>query len=736
MVVLRLHFHEPLWLSTTLLFLLVAASSDQLDSSGCVRHCGDIDILYPFGLTEKCCLDHNFLIQCDNSSGHPTPLIGTNNLTVTRISAERSEMSIQFDVTRDCYTKSGDQIPSNKSVATLTPPNTMFTFSHKNIFTVVGCESYSYLNAYDYNNQRNFLILETMCSSLEVVESGSCSGLGCAQRPSLYGRLQNITLEAYSFNKHKYTRDFNNCSYAFIVDKSQFNFSRNYVTNFPQEKLPLLLDWAISQEYDTCGKNSRRQGLEDGSGYYYCLCKDGFQGNPYQPDGCKDINECENPSLNNCSETRYCINMRGSYTCSCPSWFKGDGRRGGTGCKDQLPGIKAAIGVAIGFITLLISGTWIYLVSKQRRLIKLKEKFFRQNGGIILQQQLSRRNDTNEMAKIFTELELKKATNNYNESTIIGKGGFGIVYKGTLPDNRIVAIKKSKIMNQTQIKQFINEVVVLSQINHRNVVKLLGCCLETEVPLLVYEFVPNGNLFEHIHNRDKAYNFPWATRLGIAAETAGALSYLHSAASTPIIHRDVKSSNILLDNSMTAKVSDFGASRLIPLGQTEVATLVQGTLGYLDPEYLQTNQLTEKSDVYSFGVVLVELLTGEKALSFNRPEEKRNLAMHFLYSLVEGKLYEMLESRMVNEENREQLKEVAGLAKRCLSLKGEDRPTMKEVAMELEGIRRTERHPWVKTELNLEETESLLNDQTSNAYKDYYGKSVSHDAITLDFSGR
>ncbi|KAH7547586.1 hypothetical protein FEM48_Zijuj01G0325500 [Ziziphus jujuba var. spinosa] len=380
--------------------IAIAASGDQLDLSGCVRHCGDIDIPYPFGLTEKCCLDHNFLIQCDNSSGHPTPLIGTNNLTVTRISAERSEMSIQFDVTRDCYTKSGDQIPSNKSVATLTPPNTMFTFSHKNMFTVVGCESYSYLSAYDYNNQRYFFILATMCSSLEVVESGSCSDLGCVQRPSFYGRLQNITLEAYSFNKHKYTRDFNNCSYAFIVDKNQFNFSRNYVTNFPQEKLPLVLDWAISQEYDTCGKNSRTQGLDDGSGYYYCLCKDGFQGNPYQPDGCKDINECENPSLNNCSKTQYCINMQGSYTCSCPSWFKGDGRRGGTGCKNQLPGIRAAIGIAIGFITLLISGTWIYLVSKHRRLIKLKEKFFRQNGGIILQQ------DTNEMAKIFTDVTI------------------------------------------------------------------------------------------------------------------------------------------------------------------------------------------------------------------------------------------------------------------------------------------------------------------------------------------
>nr|XP_048324835.1 wall-associated receptor kinase 5-like [Ziziphus jujuba var. spinosa] len=217
---------------------------------------------------------------------------------------------------------------------------------------------------------------------------------------------------------------------------------------------------------------------------------------------------------------------------------------------------------------------------------------------------------------------------------------------------------------------------------------------------------------EDIHNRDKASNFLWETRLGIVAETARALSCLHSAASTPIIHRDVKSSNILLDNSMTAKVLDFGPSRLIPLGQTEAATMVQGTLGYLDPEYLQTNQLTEKSDVYSFGVVLVEILMGKKAVSVNRPEEERNLAMHFLYSLLEDRLYEILESHTVNEENREQLKEVAELARRCLSVKGEDRPTMKEVAMELEGIRRTEKHPWVKTELNLEETENLLNDQT------------------------
>ena len=243
------------------------------------------------------------------------------------------------------------------------------------------------------------------------------------------------------------------------------------------------------------------------------------------------------------------------------------------------------IGIGICIIAMLVCSSSLYLIVNQRKLMKIKQRFFRQNGGLILQQQLSRQDNSTNMVKIFTTEELEKATNNYDENLIIGRGGFGTVYKGFLPDDRIVAIKKSKIVDESQIEQFINELVVLSQINHTNVVKLLGCCLETQVPLLVYEFVPNGTLFEYIHHESKVSIVPWETCLRIATESTEALLYLHSSTSPPIIHRDVKSSNILLDGKHIAKVSDFGESRLVPLDQTQAkATMVQGTFGYLDPE--------------------------------------------------------------------------------------------------------------------------------------------------------
>ncbi|KAF5467854.1 hypothetical protein F2P56_012066, partial [Juglans regia] len=212
-------------------------------------------------------------------------------------------------------------------------------------------------------------------------------------------------------------------------------------------------------------------------------------------------------------------------------------------------------------------------------------------------------------------------------------------------------------------------------------------CLETEVPLLVYEFVPNGTLSKYLSDQTEEFPLTWNMRLRIATEIVGALYYLHSAgASLPIYHRDIKSTNILLDDKYRAKVADFGTSRSIAIDQTHLTTLVHGTFGYLDPEYFQSSKFTEKSDVYSFGVVLVELLTGEKAISLTRAPEAKSIAMYFINSMEENNLFHILDERILKEAVKEELITVANLAKRCLNLDGKKRPSMKEVSMELEVV--------------------------------------------------
>ncbi|KAK2638848.1 hypothetical protein Ddye_026643 [Dipteronia dyeriana] len=328
---------------------------------------------------------------------------------------------------------------------------------------------------------------------------------------------------------------------------------------------------------------------------------------------------------------------------------------------------------------------------KRRNKIKLKEKYFKQNGGLLLKQQLTTFDGSVDTRKLFNSKELDKATDHFNIDRILGQGGQGTVYKGMLADGRIVAVKKSKAVDKAKLQEFINEVVILSQINHRNVVKLLGCCLETEVPLLVYEFIQNGTLFHYLHDQNENLPFTWDMRLRIAIEIAGALSYLHSSASIPIYHRDIKTSNILLDDKYRAKVADFGTSRSIPIDDTHLTTKVQGTLGYFDPDYFQSNQFTDKSDIYSFGVVLVELLTGQKPIFSTMTEEGRSLASYFINSMEENKVCDILDAQ-VKLGKEEEIMVMANLAIRCLNLQGKQRPTMREVAMELERIRTLEKN--------------------------------------------
>ncbi|KAL0556263.1 hypothetical protein IC582_004775 [Cucumis melo] len=678
---------------TVIIILSTPASAVSLAKPGCDEWCGDLRIPYPYGVKEGCYLNQTFLITCDKAFSPPKAFLMDTNISVTNISLN-GELHMLQPIVRYCHEGvqlgGGSFIPN---ITNLTAPPTLSIADGKNKFIAIGCSTFGLFTGMLKGSE--FLTgCVALCTNNSSIVDGSCSGTGCCEL-NIPNGLRSLSLAVGQLldDRNGTFVKYNPCGYAFVVGEEGFKFKSSYIDNFEDREVVAVVDWSIGNEtiIDICGLNSiRNSSFSDDRSQYRCECLDGYEGNPYLPRGCdQDINECEHKWLNDC--THECINTRGSYTCKCPKNYKGDGRRGEDrqGCTRDSKTIPIIIGIGVGFTVLLIGSTWIFLGYKKWKFIKRKEKFFRENGGFILQQQLSQRQSVpNEMVRIFTQEELAKATNNYDNSTIVGKGGYGTVYKGILEDGLAVAIKKSKLIEQSQTDQFINEVIVLSQINHRNVVRLLGCCLETQVPLLVYEFVTNGTLFEHIHDKTKHASLSWEARLKIALETAGVLSYLHSSASTPIIHRDVKTSNILLDNNYTAKVSDFGASKLVPMDRTQVSTLVQGTLGYLDPEYLLTSKLTEKSDVYSFGIVLLELITGKKAVCFDGPEEERNLAMYVLCAMKEDRLEEVVEKAMMVKVGRfEEVKQVAKVAMKCLKIKGEERPSMKEVAMELEGVR-------------------------------------------------
>ncbi|PPS16196.1 hypothetical protein GOBAR_AA04389 [Gossypium barbadense] len=664
---LSLHF-------IVVLIIFVAEVASQT-KPGCSGRCGSLEIPYPFGISEGCSLDDSFLITCNTTFSPPRPFLGPGNTPapVLNISLD-GELRVSFSVACQCYDASGMLVEETTSSLV----SEKFPISTRNRFTAVGCDTFAAIAGTRGQNFTTGCL--SLCDQMESVTNGSCAGIGCCQT-MIPIETRNFGAAVGGLNNHSTVNSFNPSSFAFLVEEGFYNFSiADLIDMQNKQDMPVVLDWTVGnitcQEaqkdlttYACEAANSECLDSNNGPGYR-CRCKTGFQGNAYLVDGCQDIDEC-----------------KASNPCS--------------GKCNNFPG-----GVSMSLLLIIIAGCWIYWGVQKRKLIKLKEKFFQQNGGLMLQQKLS--NGSIETAKIYTAEELKEATNNYHESRVLGQGGYGTVYKGILPDNKVVAIKKSKVCDQSQIEQFINEVLVLSQINHRNVVKLLGCFLETEVPLLVYEFITNGTLADHLHDKLSASSLPWEMRLKVAAETAGALAYLHSATSMPIIHRDVKTSNILLDNSYTTKVSDFGASRLVPLDQTQLTTLVQGTLGYLDPEYFHSSQLTEKSDVYSFGVVLAELLTGKQALAFDRPEKERNLAIYFISSMKEDRLVEILDDGIMNEGSIQKMNQTAEVAKRCLRVRGEERPSMKEVAMELEGLRAVEKHSWIKVDLGIEETEHLL----------------------------
>uniref|UniRef100_A0A0R0G8W2 Protein kinase domain-containing protein n=1 Tax=Glycine max TaxID=3847 RepID=A0A0R0G8W2_SOYBN len=579
---------------------------------GCDSKCGNVSIPYPFGMRKpKCYASEPFEIECrhnkNGSQGEKliAPYLKYINLEVMYIDLEYGTVGIKNPIFHPgCdNTSTGINLEGGP-----------FVYSQDyNSFVTVGCQNAALL----LSNDTILTACVSVCyddpKNANMMDVSSCRGKYCCET-SLPPYLQayNVsvgTVEVKSEIKPE-------CGYGLIkADYFQFNYvydeynSSYWVPTLGNLKkvkdVPAVLQWEIPIHMPNNSFPEFRTDADSYANYncsytnvtsaqsksgWRCTCKYGFKGNPYLDQGCKLAME-DSPERN---KTR----------------------------------LKWAIGVSssLGTVILLLGLWWLHKVIRKSIATKRKEKFFKQNGGLLLKQRLSSGEVNVDKIKLFSLKDLQKATDHFNINRVLGKGGQGTVYKGMLVDGKIVAVKKFKVNGK--VEEFINEFVILSQINHRNV---------TEIPLIVYEFIPNG-LYEYLHGQNEL-PMTWDMRLRIASEVAGALFFLHSAASQPIYHRDVNS---------------------------------------------------RKSDVYSFEVVLVELLTGQKPISSVKEQELKSLAPYFLLCMAENRLFDIIDERVIQEGEKENIIVVSNLARRCLQLNGKKRPTMK-VTLELESIQKLEK---------------------------------------------
>ncbi|PNX95750.1 putative LRR receptor-like protein kinase [Trifolium pratense] len=288
-------------------------------------------------------------------------------------------------------------------------------------------------------------------------------------------------------------------------------------------------------------------------------------------------------------------------------------------------------------------------------------------------------------ARWFSFDDMRKYTNNFAEANTIGSGGYGQVYQGALPNGELVAIKRAGKESMQGAVEFKTEIELLSRVHHKNLVSLVGFCYEKGEQMLVYEYVPNGTLMDSLSGKSGIW-MDWIRRLKVTLGAARGLTYLHELADPPIIHRDIKSSNILLDNHLVAKVADFGLSKLLTdSDRGHVTTQVKGTMGYLDPEYYMTQQLTEKSDVYSFGVLMLELATSRKPI-----EQGKYIVREVMKVMDTSKelynLHSILDQSLLKASRPIGLERYVELALRCVKEYAAERPSMAEVAKEIESI--------------------------------------------------
>lgn len=280
----------------------------------------------------------------------------------------------------------------------------------------------------------------------------------------------------------------------------------------------------------------------------------------------------------------------------------------------------------------------------------------------------------------FSDKELRSATDNYHSNNKIGRGGFGTVYQGTLRDGRRIAVKTLSVWSKQGVREFLAEIKTLSNVKHPNLVELIGFCIQGPSRTLVYEYVENGNLSSALlGTRDTSLKLDWRKRSAICIGTAKGLAFLHEELAPPIVHRDIKATNVLLDSDFNPKIGDFGLAKLFPDDITHISTRIAGTTGYLAPEYALGGQLTKKADIYSFGVLILEIVSGRCSARRTNGEGSQQFLLEWAWQLyVEGKLLEFVDPDM-EEFPEEEVMRYTKVALFCTQSTASRRPLMIQV---------------------------------------------------------
>ncbi|OEL32328.1 Wall-associated receptor kinase 1 [Dichanthelium oligosanthes] len=641
---------SPVVVLLLLLLIITIASAPSIDAAdgralpGCQKTCGGVNIPYPFGIGAKCSRV-GFEIACNGR----TPFLAGTGYKVLNLSIVPAGARVQLPVAWTCYDRSGKRLPESEAPVFFNPEGVFRISDAHNQLVVVGCDVTAYIQSRKDNNRSVGYEYEyytgcvSYCRRAESVKDGRCAGVGCCKVDIPPNLTDNSIGVDYDDNSSLAVRrliyEFSPCSYGFLVERNRYTFRAADLKMDKKQTMPVWLDWAIrpngssafncsdvmknNSSYACKSQHSSCVDAVNGPGYT-CNCSDGFEGNAYIVDGCT--------------------------------------------------------GVICGSSCLTALSIFIFMLNEKRKL----RAFFERNGGPLLA-------SINNI-KIYTKQELKHITGNF--SIVLGKGSLGDVYEGTTNDNVKVAVKAISVVkersddpevDEIRKDEFANEIKIQSQIIHKNIIKLLGCCLEVEIPMLVYEFAANGSLYDVLHGTGRTKSRPLLlqTRLDIAVDSAEALAYMHLSVTPKIFHGDVKSGNILLDENFMPKVSDFGTSRLLSMERTHTEFVIADK-DYMDPVYI-TGLLHEKSDVYSYGVVLLELITRKKPCYDGYNSLKENFTKSYA---TEEKAHAMYDKEIAFPDDIEFLHKLGSVAVDCLREKMDDRPTMEQVADRLQSLRR------------------------------------------------